>query len=1180
MVRHNKSYEVKRILLVLCLVLNLSMVFFPQGYLVHQYDEKSGLMTPTVFDVVQDNWGRLWFTTRLGVAVYDGVSWKRYAQAEGLSPMGRSKIRIDHNGTVWVAGSSYNRLLLFYFNGQSWHKVPTEVLKDNQFVDLSALALSKQGEKTVVAAGTEEYGVYIWNGEDWSHFTTREGLPDNKVNGIASVNDKFYIISDGGLSIIKNGRIDNSPGLRLKWLNGPLRGIGIEYRERSKNLAESALTNTRIWLCGDNWLGFFSENEREWTRYSLPASFSSGKPSTLLMPDYRSGVYIGGSHRVFYFDYVANRLEILNQKNGLIDSGAYAIYVDFEGNIWIPCERGISKIASRRFGSFQQKHGLLENEVTAILEYEPGKFIFGHNKGVTFFEGQQFETIPFDYSSEFDESLFRVLDIKKDSKRNIWLAVARLGVCRIDPQHQLKWYNRKNVKGDFFNCLWIEKNDTIWVGTLKAILKFQGETLVPQEIPAGVQYGFRKIFIPSIRVKQEKPPIYVGTYENGLYVYRDTRWYNYRIPGDHRVNSIYAIIENHEGKILLGTLKGIYSLEDNTLKKYEAEKIPLDRPVYFILEDRFTNLWLGTDNGVMCWDRKRVIRYSIQEGLVGQETNRAAGIVDSRGRVWIGTSQGVSFYDERFDSFRSKTVSPRLRLLYLETLRRQIPLQDANLITLSSQENRLAFRFRAFSFVDEKAIRFRHKLEGVDSDWSNEHYPYNQVIRYKNLSPGNYRFYIKARNALGVWSPVVKSGLIVIASPFYQTWWFYMSIAVVAGLLLISVQRYFSVKRHSRLLEMRVAERTTLLKAAEEKYFKLFDESKDAVLIISPQGKFIDCNPSGLEMLGYRSKNDILKANLFEEHIADSRDGRVFRQDIEQKGYVKNYELFLRRSNSERILTLVTANAVKGVHDEFIAYRGIFRDITERRGLENQLEQARRMESIGRLAGGVAHHLNNVLSGLINYPEVLLMEIPEGDPQRQIILAIKKTGERAAALVQDLLSISQGCSGIHELVSLNDIVDGYLISPEHLSLKSAYPRITFETRLESELAFIMGSPLSLFKALMNLVANGAEAVQGRGKCLITTENVMVEEPIKGFEAVIKGAYAVLSVIDNGRGIPRENISKIFEPFYTDKNKKIDGTGLGMNVVWAVVKDHEGFIDVKSKVTKGTAFTLYFPAYRN
>jgi CheY-like chemotaxis protein len=237
------------------------------------------------------------------------------------------------------------------------------------------------------------------------------------------------------------------------------------------------------------------------------------------------------------------------------------------------------------------------------------------------------------------------------------------------------------------------------------------------------------------------------------------------------------------------------------------------------------------------------------------------------------------------------------------------------------------------------------------------------------------------------------------------------------------------------------------------------------------------------------------------------------------------------------------------------------------------------MELLGTLAGRVAHDLNNILGGIIGYPDLLLLSLPEESKMRKPLLAIKQSGEKASIIVQDLLTMARRAVVTSKTLNFNTIVEEYLKSPEHLNLLQNHAEITFDVQLGLKLLNISGSPIHLSKMVMNLVYNAAEALSGEGTIRITTGNIYVDEPFQGYDNVQEGEYVTFTVTDTGVGIAEEDLGKIFEPFYTKKVMGKSGTGLGMSVVWGTVKDHNGYINVQSHLGEGTSITVYLPVTR-
>ena len=263
----------------------------------------------------------------------------------------------------------------------------------------------------------------------------------------------------------------------------------------------------------------------------------------------------------------------------------------------------------------------------------------------------------------------------------------------------------------------------------------------------------------------------------------------------------------------------------------------------------------------------------------------------------------------------------------------------------------------------------------------------------------------------------------------------------------------------------------------------------------------------------------------------------------------------------------------------------VAKDITERiraenalRESEEKLARSKKMEALAILAGGVAHDLNNVLSGIVSYPELILLDLPEDSKLRKPMEKVMTSGKRAAAIVQDLLTVARGVATPKAPGNVNDIVNEYLQSPEFETLGRHHPAVTVETRLDKDLLNISCSPVHIRKVLMNLVSNASEAVRENGRVSVGTANRYLDRPLLGYDNVKMGEYVVLSVRDDGPGIPSKDLDRIFEPFYSKKPVGRSGTGLGLSVVWNIVQNHEGYIDVTTD-ENGTTFELYFPITR-
>jgi PAS domain S-box-containing protein len=374
------------------------------------------------------------------------------------------------------------------------------------------------------------------------------------------------------------------------------------------------------------------------------------------------------------------------------------------------------------------------------------------------------------------------------------------------------------------------------------------------------------------------------------------------------------------------------------------------------------------------------------------------------------------------------------------------------------------------------------------------------------------------------------------------------------------------------------------LKQSEERYRTIFEEIEEGYYEIDLAGNFVFFNDSFVKMVGY-SRDEIQGIN-YRQHI-DEKDAKeayeAYRNVWKMKIPFTRIQIgFNDKKNVKRIIE-ASASLLRNAQGEAIGFRGISCDVTdqkkaeeEHKRLEERLHQSEKMEVLGKLAGGVAHDLNNILGVLVGYSELMLMEIPEDHPLRNHVSNIHQSGERAAAVIQDLLTLTRRGVAVSEVVNLNKIICDYYETLEFASLKSNHSNIIFKTDLEKDLMDIKGSPVHLGKTVMNLITNAAEAIIDSGEVSVQTQNCYLDAPLPGYSDMKKGDYILLTIADTGKGIPAKDKKKIFEPFYTRKVMGKSGTGLGLSVVWGTVQDHEGYIDVQSEENKGSSFNLYFP----
>ena len=362
------------------------------------------------------------------------------------------------------------------------------------------------------------------------------------------------------------------------------------------------------------------------------------------------------------------------------------------------------------------------------------------------------------------------------------------------------------------------------------------------------------------------------------------------------------------------------------------------------------------------------------------------------------------------------------------------------------------------------------------------------------------------------------------------------------------------------------------IRASEEKYRTLFEESKDVVFISTLEGRLLDINQAGVELFGYSSKEEMLAVDITSDLYFNSEDRIIYQKMLYEKGFVKDYEIHMKRKDGKKLIILSTSSVVRDEQGDIKAYRGILRDITEHKNLEQQLRHAQKMESIGILAGGVAHDFNNILSAIIGYG-YMAQTMLKGDITTQgYIQEMLDAANRAAELTRGLLAFSRKQVINPVLIDLNEIVSNV----GKMLKRIIGEDIALGTVLSTRELPVMVDAGQMEQVLMNLVTNARDAMPDGGLLTIQTDMVYVDSHYaEAHFSQNAYTYAVLKVSDTGLGMDQVTKENIFEPFFTTKEVG-KGTGLGLSMVYGIVKQHNGNVRVYSEVERGTTFKIYLP----
>jgi PAS domain S-box-containing protein len=363
------------------------------------------------------------------------------------------------------------------------------------------------------------------------------------------------------------------------------------------------------------------------------------------------------------------------------------------------------------------------------------------------------------------------------------------------------------------------------------------------------------------------------------------------------------------------------------------------------------------------------------------------------------------------------------------------------------------------------------------------------------------------------------------------------------------------------------------LRHAEDRYRSIFENAVEGIFQASPDGRIISANPALARMLGYESPEELmtLMGDMNAQIYVSERRRNEYVRQMEADGVVRDFEAQVYCKDKTIRWVMINSRRVDDDEGRILFYEGIVEEITERKRLEAQLRNAQKMESIGTLAGGVAHDFNNILTTIMGYCSLIMMKAGKGNPLLGYIDQIMEAANRASTLTHSLLSFSRKQVSEVKAIDVNETIKGV----EKLLRRVIGEDIEFQTSLSSEKLVVIVGEGQIGQLLMNVATNARDAMPDGGVLTIRTEQVHLSGDVTKKNNATEGLFAAIEVSDTGRGMDERTRDQIFDPFFTTKEVG-KGTGLGLSVVYGIVKQNKGFIDVTSRPGKGTSITAYLP----
>ncbi len=1010
--------------------------------------------------------------------------------------------------------------------------------------------------------GTYGGGLSRFDGKNFTNYSTKDGLSDNVIYAmIEDPEGNLWMGTDVGVN-----KYDGKTFTALTAGDGLLQDkVRTLYRDREG----------RLWL-GTYSGGLSCLKDGRYTHFTTAQGLTDNRIRSIIQ-DRKGDLWIGTLNGLNKFNGTAFIDCPLTEK--LKDRQVFCILEDREGRLWFGTDLGLHYFDGKTLTGYTTREGLCNEKADYIFEDSSGRFWIATETGTSCFdlESETFTT----YTTKEGLCHDHVESIMEDREGNLWFATDS-GISKFSGNRFTYFSTREGLRSDMVWAIWEAPGGVTWLGTEKGVTRYNAKdsSLVPAK-----EKWLQGITFPFYRDRERNLWFGTGT---AIIKYDGKVFANLsEIKGLEELN-VFSILEDRGGNYWFATeLNGVKKYDGKTVTTLNTKSGLVDDLVYAIHEDHRGNLWFGTNGGISIYDdgTGEFTNITTKQWL----TNNYVMCIleDPENNFWIGTyGQGVIKYtpsqkngkgmytDGSIETFttRDGLVDDEILLMIFDN--------NGNL-WLGTNKGIGVLDIAEFKKTGRKIFKYYGKEDGFFGIECNQNAVYKDSKG--NLWFGTIRGAIKyepGQDRPNRVEPVVH---ITGVNLFYET--------------RLGVKQHLELSHHQNHLtfEFIGISLTVPEKVRYQVRLEGFDANWSPVSRTNfitysnlPPGSYTfkvkACNNDGVwskkpTEYRFRIKTPYWMSWWFFMAAGAAAIGGILgfikirvrhlkkrQRDLEAQVRMRTMELETEKGKVEQINRELEQRVEERTNKLEIANK--------------QLLQAQKMEAIGTLASGVAHDLNNILGGIVNYPELLLMEIPNEEPflaSRKYITAMQRSGEKAAAIVQDLLALSRRRVTISNPLNLNRVISEFMESPELENILSYHPGVWIETQLADDLFYILGSPVHLSKILMNLASNAAEAMPSGGKILVSTENHSLTKPIEGCAKLAKGRCVVLKVSDTGIGISKADIEHIFEPFYTKKKMGRSGTGLGMTVVWGTVRDHDGYIEVQSEEGKGTTMTLYFPA---
>jgi len=1101
-------------------------------YRFRSFGAADGLRNLIVVGIIQDGNGLLWVATDDGVYRYDGQQFSHYSMQDGLPTMGARVLGVAPDGAVCVG----TREGMACWNGSRFSPAGAEGIPA---VWVQSLATGPG----VLWAGTSA-GLYVRRGN--GAFVPAPGWTASQSRPVKAIwaDADGVVVGDGAVVQVSAG-------------DGQWRQLGAEAglgRERIDGVLRDR--DGTLWIRSVHHLWTLPRGAAQVTDLSdgLPlGSDMSGVACGMAIAAW-GDVLVGSERGVAYRHH--GGWQLLDAAVGVPTREARAVFADREGTVWVGAVGLFQWMGRGLIARHDPSTGLPDEVVWTIARDPRGALWLGTGKCMARAVGRRWECLPASTGWAVRSFVF-------PPHGGVFLGGGPPDLLYVDAAGQPTRleFQGERVADRHIMAMSLDAEGDLWLATTSGLYRLPGaQPGRPERVAVpGARPDARYISILQIDGR-----LWTAG-DAGLAVLDRGQWRLFDQRAGFRASAMRHVIGRRDGRrcVSFTDVDGLTCFRWDGARVSELRDISLadgltSGRIYFLGEDREQRLWIGTGAGVDVVTPRGVDHFDETDGLAGNDSTARAFFEDGDGSIWLGASTGVSHLLAQH--YRGPPAAPRTALL-AAALGGQPVQATGDPIRVPYERNAVTASFAAGSFVDRRGIEFQVRLSPLEREWSITRL---REARYPALPPGSYRLEMRARTGAGAWGPTTELGFAVLPA-WWQTGWF---IVIAGGLVLASLGGVVTWRQ--RVLWRR---RALQLHQKSDASFRDLIEAMPDLVAVHRDGQLVYLNQAGRQMLGVAGGLEPqLGVNLVDGiHPADRPlAANLFRDAQSPGGPTQAHAVQLRLSAGDgnwRSCELSGRRINLGA-GPVVVVTG--RDVTERDRLRSKLLLSDRMASLGTLAAGIAHEINNPLAYVTANLEVVaesLGDKPTATSQEEhaelqaAIGDAREGAERVRKIVRGLRSFSRSEEEKWVPLALPDVLAAAIrLTGNELKHRAVLVRDLGPTPL------VLADDGRLAQVFINLLINAAHAIpEGNTDANRITVRTRTDQD----------GRAVVEIEDTGAGMAPEIQARAFDPFFTTKEVG-EGTGLGLSICHGIVNGLGGQIAIESHGGRGCLVRVVLP----